>query len=110
MYIASRKLPELEKVAEQMNKLSPAGAVKGPAVIPLQADVGSKAGCDALAQQIKDKETELDIVSSCKSVERILAASERSADRNLCRCTCPPTARQQLVRTTMLTIHQRVCD
>lgn len=34
----------------------------GPACIPLQADISSKAGCDDLANQIKERETELDIL------------------------------------------------
>lgn len=62
VYIASRKLDELKKVAANLSKLSPPGAVQGDAVIPIQADVGNKAGCDALAQAIKDKESQMDIV------------------------------------------------
>ncbi|PWN50528.1 putative NADPH-dependent beta-ketoacyl reductase [Violaceomyces palustris] len=62
VYIASRKLEDLKKVAAQLSALSPKGAVKGDAVIPLQADVGSKSGCDALADQIKARESSLDIL------------------------------------------------
>ncbi|KAE8225760.1 hypothetical protein CF319_g1554 [Tilletia indica] len=62
VYIASRKFDDIKRVAEQLSALSPKGAVNGPACIGLQADVGSKAGCEALAQQIKDKEQNLDIL------------------------------------------------
>lgn len=62
VYIASRKLPELQRVAESLSQLSPTGAVEGPAVVPLQADVSSKAGCDALANEIKAREKTLNIL------------------------------------------------
>lgn len=59
VYIASRKLADLERVAAQLSEL---GKQSGGKCIPLQADVGSKAGCDALAEQIKKNETRLDIL------------------------------------------------
>ena len=62
IYIASRKLGDLKKQAEALSKLSPAGKVSGPACIALEADVGTKAGCDALAAQIKERESSLDIL------------------------------------------------
>ncbi|KDN41133.1 NAD(P)-binding protein [Tilletiaria anomala UBC 951] len=62
VYIASRKLEELQRVAKDLNVLSPPGAVSGLAVIPVQADVSNKAGCDALAKKIFDKEKELHIL------------------------------------------------
>lgn len=62
VYIASRKLAELETVAKQLSALSPSGAVQGPSVIALQADVSSKDGCDKLAAQIKEREQHLDIL------------------------------------------------
>lgn len=61
VYIASRKLEDLKKVAEKLNVTSP-NKGSGPACIPVQADIGSKAGCDALAKYVKDNETELDIL------------------------------------------------
>jgi len=63
VYIASRKLPDLQKVAAQLSKLSPSDPEgKKGMCIALQADVGSKAGCDALAEQIKKAESRLDIL------------------------------------------------
>ncbi|PWN93847.1 putative NADPH-dependent beta-ketoacyl reductase [Acaromyces ingoldii] len=62
VYIASRKLPELEKQAAALSALSPKGKVNGPACIPLEADISTKAGCDALAKQIKERESQLDIL------------------------------------------------
>ncbi|RSH77439.1 uncharacterized protein EHS24_003410 [Apiotrichum porosum] len=59
IYIASRKLKDLERVAEQLSAL---GVSSGGQCIPVQADVASKAGCDALADQIKARETRLDIL------------------------------------------------
>lgn len=61
VYIASRKLDDLKKQAEVLSKLAPS-LLNGPACIALQADVSSKAGCDALADQIKLKESHLDIL------------------------------------------------
>lgn len=91
IYIASRKIDDLKIVAEQLNKLSPnKGEQRGIGaqsveqasltiprhlvsnaiwslsddicVVALQADVATKFGCDALANQIKERETELDIL------------------------------------------------
>jgi NAD(P)-dependent dehydrogenase (short-subunit alcohol dehydrogenase family) len=63
IYIASRKLGDLEKQAQAISSLAPSGGKnKGPACIALQADVSTKAGCDALAAQIKEKESHLDIL------------------------------------------------
>lgn len=59
VYIASRKLDDLKKVADQLNKLSTTGS---EVVVALQADISSKAGCDALAKQVKERESELDIL------------------------------------------------
>lgn len=61
VYIASRKLKDLQRQAEQLSKLSPDQS-KGPQCIPLEADVGTKAGCDSLASQLKSKEERLDIL------------------------------------------------
>jgi NAD(P)-dependent dehydrogenase (short-subunit alcohol dehydrogenase family) len=58
VYIASRKLADLERVAAQ---LTAAGA-QGGQCIPLQADVGTKAGCDALAAQVLAREARLDVL------------------------------------------------
>ena len=49
-------------MAKELSKLSPSGAVSGPACIPIQADVASKKGCDDLAEKVKAKESELDIL------------------------------------------------
>lgn len=63
IYIASRKLDDLQRVADQLSKLSPnAGSSDGPACVAIQADISSKAGCDALANEVKKRETELDIL------------------------------------------------
>ncbi|CAO1629557.1 unnamed protein product [Sympodiomycopsis kandeliae] len=59
VYIASRKLDDLKKVATQLNSIAKGGQ---EVVVALQADISSKAGCDALADQIKQRETELDIL------------------------------------------------
>ncbi|KAJ9480284.1 Short chain dehydrogenase/reductase [Pseudozyma hubeiensis] len=63
VYIASRKLGDLQKVAEQLSKLAPSDPEgKKGLCVALQADVGSKAGCDALADQVKKAESRLDIL------------------------------------------------
>lgn len=63
VYIASRKLADLEKVATQLSKLAPSDPEgKKGLCVALQADVGSKAGCDALAEQVKKAESRLDIL------------------------------------------------
>lgn len=84
VYIASRKLDDLKVVAEQLNKISPnGGSGKGEQrstlntedsriltmpihtdapVVALQADIATKAGCDSLANQIKERETEVDVL------------------------------------------------
>lgn len=60
VYIASRKLEDLKRVASQLSKLSPKD--KENSCIPIQADIGNKAGCDALAEEIKKRESRLDIL------------------------------------------------
>ena len=64
IYIASRKKADLDKQAAALSKLSPSGAIQGgdAACIALEADVSTKAGCDALAKQIIEKESKLDIL------------------------------------------------
>jgi len=63
VYIASRKLPAIEKSANELSALSPSDSgISGPACIPITADVSSKAGCDDLASKIKEKESHLDIL------------------------------------------------
>ncbi|PWY97635.1 putative NADPH-dependent beta-ketoacyl reductase [Testicularia cyperi] len=63
VYIASRKLSDLQRVAQQLSKLAPNDPEgKKGLCVALQADVGSKAGCDALADQIKKAETRVDIL------------------------------------------------
>ncbi|KAI3627196.1 hypothetical protein CBS14141_001197 [Malassezia furfur] len=63
VYIASRKFDELQRVAKQLNETAPKGPFEqGTFCIPIQADVGSKAGCDSLANEIKQKEEKLDIL------------------------------------------------
>lgn len=61
VYIASRKLADLQKQAEVLSKLAPKDAPQ-PACIALEADVATKAGCDKLADQIKAKESKLHIL------------------------------------------------
>lgn len=63
VYIASRKLSDLQNVAKQLSKLAPNDPEgKKGLCVALQADVGSKAGCDALADQVKKAESRLDIL------------------------------------------------
>jgi len=63
VYIASRKLPALQKTANELSALSPPNSgISGPACIPLTAELSTKAGCDDLAAKIKEKETNLDIL------------------------------------------------
>ncbi|TXT07454.1 hypothetical protein VHUM_03174 [Vanrija humicola] len=61
VYIASRKLADLERVAAQLTEAGNKAGTGGKA-IAIQADVGSKAGCDALADAIKARESNLDIL------------------------------------------------
>lgn len=60
VYIASRKLDDLQRVATQLSKLSPKN--DSDSCIAIQADIGSKAGCDALAGEVKKRESRLDIL------------------------------------------------
>lgn len=60
VYIASRKIEDLKRVAAQLSKLSPTN--QPDSCIPIQADIGNKAGCDALADEIKKRETRLDVL------------------------------------------------
>ena len=63
VYIASRKLEDLERVAAQHNASAPANGPFGDkACIPLQADIQNKAGCDALAAEIAKHEQSLDVL------------------------------------------------
>ncbi|KAG8962940.1 hypothetical protein FRC03_003610 [Tulasnella sp. 419] len=56
VYIASRKEKQLKEVSERLNK-------KGPGSCQyFIADLGSKSGCDALAEAIKAKETKVHIL------------------------------------------------
>lgn len=59
VYIAARKLPQLEAASAQLNQL---GKSSGGSCVHIQADLKDKAGCDALAKIIKDKETKLDVL------------------------------------------------
>ncbi|EGO21954.1 hypothetical protein SERLADRAFT_475032 [Serpula lacrymans var. lacrymans S7.9] len=56
VYIAARKEAQLKETAEELNKLSP-GSVQY-----FVANIGSKAGCDALIGEIKKRETSLHIL------------------------------------------------
>lgn len=63
MYIASRKLDDLQQVAKQLNSTAPSAPFPpNTYCIPIQADLSSKAGCDALANQIKQREQRIDIL------------------------------------------------
>jgi len=56
VYIASRKEKQLKAVADALNKAGPGSCHY------FTADVSSKAGCDALANAIKEKETKIHIL------------------------------------------------
>ena len=58
VYIASRKFDELQRAADQLNQVAPKEGPweAGTACIPVQADLSSKAGCDALADNVKQRE------------------------------------------------------
>lgn len=64
VYIASRKFDELQRAADQLNQVAPKEGPweAGTACIPVQADLSSKAGCDALADNVKQREQSLDIL------------------------------------------------
>ncbi|KAF5386688.1 hypothetical protein D9615_002058 [Tricholomella constricta] len=56
VYIAARKVPQLKEAAEDISKSSP---------IPvqyIQANVGSRAGCDALIAEFKKRESKLHVL------------------------------------------------
>jgi NADP-dependent 3-hydroxy acid dehydrogenase YdfG len=57
VYIASRKLSVIEKVAANLNSLGYAGTC-----IAIEANLGSKADAIALAQQIKQRESKLHLL------------------------------------------------
>ncbi|KZS98804.1 rhamnolipids biosynthesis 3-oxoacyl-reductase [Sistotremastrum niveocremeum HHB9708] len=56
VYIASRKEKQLKEVSERLNKGHPGSCHY------IVADLGSKAGCDALIRAIKEKETKIHIL------------------------------------------------
>ena len=63
VYIASRKLDELERIARVLNASAPADGPFGrAAVIPIRADLQNKAGCDALGAEIARRERSIDIL------------------------------------------------
>lgn len=63
VYVASRKLEDLERQAAALSKLAPSNnGISGPACIAIQADVATKAGCDKLAAEIKKRESKLDVL------------------------------------------------
>ncbi|KAL7410401.1 putative NADPH-dependent beta-ketoacyl reductase [Mrakia frigida] len=59
VYIAARKLPQLQEAAAELNAL---GKASGGSCFFFVADLKDKAGCDALAAQMKEKETKLDVL------------------------------------------------
>ncbi|KAI8812914.1 hypothetical protein BJ742DRAFT_861631 [Cladochytrium replicatum] len=61
VYIASRKLPNLQKVADNLNSLAKAQKTGGEC-IPLQANLVSRADCEATAAKVKERETKLHIL------------------------------------------------
>jgi NAD(P)-dependent dehydrogenase (short-subunit alcohol dehydrogenase family) len=56
VYIAARKEAQLKQATEELNKLGSGG------VHYIVANVGSKAGCDALASEIKKRENKLHVL------------------------------------------------
>lgn len=56
VYIASRSRPALERTAAQLTAAGPGSC------IALPADVGTAAGCDALAAALRERETALDVL------------------------------------------------
>jgi len=56
VYIASRKLKPLQEAADELTKWGPGQA------IAIQADVGTRKGCEALCEEIKKRETKLHIL------------------------------------------------
>ncbi|TPX32113.1 hypothetical protein SmJEL517_g04689 [Synchytrium microbalum] len=57
VYIASRKQQVVDETAAELNKYY---AKQGGVCLPLTANLNSKAGCDELANKIKQRETKLD--------------------------------------------------
>lgn len=57
-------MDELERAAAVMNEVAPKNGPfeAGTYCVPVQADLSSKAGCDALAAEIRKRESELDIL------------------------------------------------
>ncbi|KAJ3104634.1 hypothetical protein HDU97_009025 [Phlyctochytrium planicorne] len=56
VYIASRKLKNVQEAADELNKMGPGSC------IPLQADLTTRAECEALAAKLKEKESKLHIL------------------------------------------------
>ena len=56
MYIASRKAKPLNEAAEALSAMGPGKC------IPVVADLSTRAGCDALCNQIKQHETKVDVL------------------------------------------------
>jgi NAD(P)-dependent dehydrogenase (short-subunit alcohol dehydrogenase family) len=56
VYIASRKESQLKEVADELNKINPGHCIY------IVANLGTKAGCDALCEEIKKRESKLHIL------------------------------------------------
>ena len=95
MYIAARKVPQLEEAAAQLNAL---GKASGGSCVHLQADLKDKAGCDALAKLIKERETKLDVLinnsgaSWVSAVARFMSSGGRARRCKLAGSRAQPSA------------------
>ncbi|KAG9019937.1 hypothetical protein FS837_008752, partial [Tulasnella sp. UAMH 9824] len=56
VYIASRKEKQLKEVSDKLNAMGPGSCHY------IIADLGSKAGCDALAEEVKKRESKIHIL------------------------------------------------
>ncbi|CED83080.1 rhamnolipids biosynthesis 3-oxoacyl-reductase [Phaffia rhodozyma] len=61
VYIASRKLTQLQEVTAQLNGIGKSSNSGGSCAY-FVADLGTKAGCDSLVSQLKEKESSLDVL------------------------------------------------
>jgi hypothetical protein len=59
VYIAARKLPQLQEAATRLSAL---GSSSGGSCTYLVADLKDKAGCEALAAQMKERESKLHVL------------------------------------------------
>lgn len=85
VYIASRKLKNLEGAAKLLNGIRPGSTV------PLEADLTTAKGCHALADEIKRREDSVDVLINNSGVSwgsELKDTDEKKGWDRVCEFTC----------------------